>query len=66
MEVTGCSLAEAIQMASTNAARLYGLDDRGELKPGMRADIILFTMEDFKMDIKKTIVAGETVYSTLH
>ncbi len=65
MEVTGCSLAEAIRMASTNAARLYGLDDRGELKPGMRADIILFTMEDFNMDIKKTIVAGETVYSTL-
>jgi N-acetylglucosamine-6-phosphate deacetylase len=65
MEVTGCPLSEAIQMASTNAARLYGLDDRGELKPGMRADIILFTMEDFKMDIKKTIVAGKTVYSAM-
>lgn len=63
MEVTGCSLAEAIQMTSTNSANLYGLDDRGKLKEGMRADIILFTMEDFEMDIKKTIVAGETVYN---
>jgi N-acetylglucosamine-6-phosphate deacetylase len=65
MEVTGCSLAEAVQMASTNAARLYGLDDRGELNPGMRADIILFTMDDFQMNIKKTIVSGNTVYDAL-
>jgi N-acetylglucosamine-6-phosphate deacetylase len=65
MEVTGCSLAEAVQMASTNAARLYGLDDRGELKSGKRADIILFTMDDFQMKIKKTIVSGETVYNAL-
>lgn len=62
MKVTGCSLAQVIQMASTNPARLYGLTDRGELKPGMRADLILFNMEDFKMDIKKTIVNGKTVY----
>ena len=62
MKVTGCSLAEAIQMASLNAARLYGLRDRGELKPGMRADLILFTMENFEMKIRKTIVAGKVVY----
>ena len=62
MQVTGCSLAEAIQMASFNPAKLYGLKDRGELKPGMRADLILFTMEDFQMKIKKTIVAGKVVY----
>lgn len=62
MKVTGCSLAEAIQMASSNPARLYGLNDRGELKPGMRADLILFTMEDFQMKIRKTIVAGNVVY----
>ena len=62
MKVTGCSLAEAIQMASSNPARLYGLNDRGELKPGMRADLILFTMENFEMKIKKTIVSGKVVY----
>jgi N-acetylglucosamine-6-phosphate deacetylase len=42
MKVTGCSLAQAILMASTNPARLYKLDDRGELKTGMRADLISF------------------------
>lgn len=62
MKVTGCSLAKAIQMTSTNAARLHNLNDRGRLEPGKRADIILFTLDDFKMDIKKTIVAGNIVY----
>lgn len=62
MKVTGCDLATAIQMASTNIARLYGLKDRGEIKPGMRADLILFTMDDFQFNLKKTIVAGRTVY----
>jgi N-acetylglucosamine-6-phosphate deacetylase len=62
LKVTGCSLSEAIQMASGNTARLNGLTDRGAIRPGMRADLILFTLEDFNMDIKKTIVAGEVVY----
>ena len=62
MKVTGCSLADAIRMASTNPARLYGLNDRGEIKQGMRADLILFTIDDFEMQIHKTFVAGELVY----
>lgn len=62
MKFTGCSLDEAFQTASTNPARLYKLNDRGELKPGMRADIILFTLEDFKINILKTIVNGVVVY----
>jgi len=64
MRVTGCTLGQAIRMASTNPARLYGLADRGELNPGMRADIILFTIDDFRVNIKKTIVAGELVYDS--
>jgi N-acetylglucosamine-6-phosphate deacetylase len=62
MKSTGCSLAEAIQMASSNPARLYHLSDRGEILPGKKADLIVFTIEDFKMEIKKTIVGGELVY----
>ncbi len=64
MKVTGCNLAAAIKMSSTNPAQLYNLNDRGELKSGMRADLILFTLEDFTMDVKKTIVAGEIVYES--
>lgn len=64
MKVTGCSLAEAIQMASTNSAKLYGLSDRGVLEVGKRADVVVFSMDDFKMNIKKTYVKGELVYSS--
>jgi len=63
MKITGCSLAEAIQMATTNAAHVLGLNHIGELKKGKRADLILFDMEDEKMVIYKTFVAGKEVYS---
>lgn len=63
MKMSGCTLDEAIRMASSNVARLYGLSDRGEIKPGMRADLILFTMKDYEIEIQKTILSGKTVYS---
>ena len=56
MEVTGCSLADAVQMASTNPAKLYGLNDRGKLEVGKRADLVMFTLNDFKIEIQKTFV----------
>lgn len=62
MEVTGCTLADAVQMASTNPAKLYGLDDRGKLEPGNRADIILFNLENSEVKIQRTYVEGELVY----
>jgi len=62
MKVTGCTIADAVKMASTNPAELYGLDDRGELIPGKRADIILFTLDNYKVNIIKTYVRGELVY----
>ena len=62
MKVTGCSLAEAIRMASTNPARLYGLDDRGEIATGKRADLILFQLIDDELVIKQTYVNGRSVY----
>lgn len=65
MKVTGCSLAKAIQMTATNPALLHNLNDRGNLEPGKRADIILFTMEDFNMKIRKTIVNGKLVFESM-
>jgi len=62
MDFTQCSLGEAIGMASTNPARLLGLDHLGEIKEGLRADLIQFTMEDGEMVIQKTWVAGKVVY----
>lgn len=62
MEVTGCSLADAVQMASTNPAKLYGLSDRGTLEIGKRADLVLFTLEDFEVKVQQTFVEGDLVY----
>jgi N-acetylglucosamine-6-phosphate deacetylase len=64
MKVTGCNLAKAIQMTTVNPARLFNLNDRGKLEPGKRADIILFTMDDFRMKIRKTIVKGNLVFES--
>jgi len=63
MKFTQCSLKDAIQMASTNPARLLGLNDIGEISQGKRADLIVFTIEDEKIVIQQTIVAGKIVYS---
>ena len=62
MSFTQCSLADAIHMVSRNPARLLGLDDRGELAIGKRADLVWFTLKDGKLDVKKTMVEGKGVF----
>jgi N-acetylglucosamine-6-phosphate deacetylase len=62
MNITGCTLGEAIRMGSTNPAKLYGLTDRGEIAPGKRADLIFFTIGERELNIKKTYVEGKLVY----
>jgi alpha-D-ribose 1-methylphosphonate 5-triphosphate diphosphatase PhnM len=39
------------------------LNDIGEIKKGKRADFILFTIENGKIIIQKTIIEGREVYS---
>ena len=63
MEFTGCSVEEAVRMASVNPARLFSLDDRGALASGKRADLMLFTKENNQIIVQKTWVGGELVYS---
>jgi N-acetylglucosamine-6-phosphate deacetylase len=62
MDFTGCSLESAINMATRNPARLIGLENVGEIRVGKRADLILVTMDDHKMNIRQTIVNGDVVY----
>ncbi len=62
IKVTGCQVSEAIMMASTNPAKLYGLTDLGSIEPGKRADIILFTIGESDLKIVKTYVSGNLVY----
>ncbi len=61
MQFSGCGLKEAINMATKNPAVLYNFADRGVLEAGKRADIILFDLEDSKLNIVKTIVSGKEV-----
>jgi N-acetylglucosamine-6-phosphate deacetylase len=63
MNFTGCSLTKAIDMASGNVARIYDLDDRGKLVSGKRADLILFEREGNQLQIKKTYLSGNLVFS---
>ncbi len=64
MLFTQCSLAEAVHMATRNPARLLGLSDRGDIRPGKRADLVWFTLENHKLHIQQTMVAGKMVYAT--
>jgi N-acetylglucosamine-6-phosphate deacetylase len=62
MKFTGCSLGDAVNMASRNVAGIYGLNDRGSLSIGKRADIILFESEASQLKIRKTYLEGELVF----
>lgn len=63
MKFTNCRLENAIQMATLNAAISVGLYDIGEINEGKRADLILFTIENDRIEIQKTLLAGVEVYS---
>jgi len=54
----GFNHAEIAVMASTNSARLLGLDDRGSIEIGKRADLVLI---DEAANIIKTYVGGRLV-----
>lgn len=50
----------AIQMATVNAANCYGLEDRGAITPGKRADIVLVNnVNEFK--VSRVFIQGELV-----
>jgi len=65
IEFTGCSLADAIDLATKNPARMLRLEDRGKLEVGKRADMILFQFNQGKLEVLKTYVGGELVFEKL-
>lgn len=62
MDYTGCSLGEAVNLASTNVARIYDMNDRGALTAGKRADLIIFEKKGNQLIIKETYVKGTRVF----
>ncbi|MCL4440794.1 MAG: N-acetylglucosamine-6-phosphate deacetylase [Firmicutes bacterium] len=59
VEQVGLTLIEAVQLAVTNPGKILGLDDRGRLEPGKRADIVVL---DHHLNVLMTIVGGKIVY----
>lgn len=57
--MTGCSPADAVASMTSVPADLLGLDDRGRLAPGQRADLVLFTVG---LEVVATFVGGEAVH----
>ena len=58
--LAGATLTDAVKMATATPARIMGFADRGELKAGNRADLVLF---DEDIVIQRTIVGGQTVFT---
>ncbi len=56
----GCSLAEAISMATLTPARLLGLANKGQLRPGADADLVLL---DAAGQVQATFIGGELAYA---
>jgi len=61
-----CSLSEAVNMLSLNAARAVGIDgETGSIEPGKRADLVLVDPTGPVSRVMLTLVAGRTAYSLL-
>lgn len=59
MKHTGASIVDAFKVGSYNPSRAVGLTDRGEIREGLRADLIFV---DIKMNVKTVMVSGEIVH----
>ena len=53
---TGASIVDVFRYASLNPARAVGLADRGEIREGLRADLVIC---DHRMNIQSVILKGE-------
>ncbi len=62
MRFAGVDLATAVEMASSAPARLLGRASGG-LRPGDAADLVLFEMENGRLEIQATILAGKLVWN---
>ena len=53
---TGASIVDVFRYASLNPARAVGLTDRGQIREGLRADLVIC---DHRMNIQSVILKGE-------
>ena len=61
VEITGCSLEDALATVTTTPARALGLEEeRGRIAPGYVADLTLLSPD---LAVRGTVVNGEVVYT---
>lgn len=56
MRHTGAGICDVFRFAATNPARAAGLADRGEIRPGAAADLVLV---NHRMDIRRVFLNGK-------
>ncbi|MBR7122179.1 MAG: amidohydrolase family protein [Oscillospiraceae bacterium] len=56
MKHTGASIVDVFRYASTNPSNAVGFTDRGEIRKGLRADLVIC---DHQMNINSVILKGE-------
>ena len=60
VNIGGLDLASAFRAAGQNPARSIGVTDRGTIRPGAVADIVVLTLD---LHVSSTICEGSVVYS---
>jgi len=58
---TGCSPAEAIMTVTRNPACVLGVEDRGQIAVGARADIVVL---DESLHVVRTLIGGEVAWKS--
>ncbi len=58
VEQAGVSVGEAAMMASANPAAMLALEDRGQIKPSARADLLLLSRQ---MKLKAVFIGGREI-----
>ncbi len=58
----GLALHEALALVTSAPARLAGLEDRGRLAPGLRADLVSFAVIEDTPVVREVACAGRRVF----
>ncbi|MDQ8035188.1 MAG: alpha-D-ribose 1-methylphosphonate 5-triphosphate diphosphatase [Bordetella sp.] len=64
IEQSDLTLPQAVALVSGNPARACGLDDRGRIEPGLRADLVAVTLVGGMPLVSHTWSAGRLVFSS--
>jgi len=62
VRASGVALVDAVQAASSTPARLLGLDDRGSIEPGRRADLVALEPTEGEWRAVSVWVAGHEAW----